>query len=402
MSEPKVRKGKTAEQKLEITKFNATLATNLIFFRNERKLSQDDLEALSGIAKSNISRIENCTMAHSSYEKKFNADFIRMLAQALKVAPDALTESDFDLQKRLDSLESAVKKWPIPEEAIIEANELLGMVENRGPRERAIANLSRGLIEYSKWRVSRSLDFFEDAYDYATKSSDEVLIQKVRYNLSTALMAGGRYERAEIFMLQTYKEAISEENKARSLLMLGSLYAKRNRLDRAEKKLNEALEIIPDGPQYNVIKAQCLQSLGSVLSRLEKFEESIETTLKAIDLAKGAQDKLSLIYGLKVLGEVFFAGGDAKNGVAALTEALSEANKFGRNYERLMIRFFLNYHENNYDDLKETLLLELENDAPPHHLVDQYEKASNLARKLGFFDDAIEYLMRVNLLLKDR
>lgn len=390
------RKRRVKKDAEAIEQYNAVIARNVLFFRTERGWSQDDLESLSGLDKSIISRIEN-----AKYGRRVNDDFVEILARTFKVEADSITETNGEIAEKLKRLAEVSNRWPISDETIELAEAMLELTRDRGPKERAVAFMNRAHIEYRFWRVSRSLDFYEEAYRLAVATDDDLLAIKSKLNLSLALIACGRYDKATDLLTKARKMTKDQEAQARILQAFGSLYIKVGHYDKAEVALKSAISIMPDITLKAHYHAKCLQVLSNTYTKLEKYDEAIKTANDAINIATDNGDLLTLIHGLKNKSDVLWEQNDRQRSLEILNDAEIEAEKFGRKYEKLMVQFHSAFRTGDYSKLRYVMEELTAEELPPNEQIDQFEKAAVLAQTVGKLEDAILYLNRANKMLKN-
>ncbi|MFD2172435.1 helix-turn-helix domain-containing protein [Tumebacillus lipolyticus] len=390
------RKRRVKKDAIEIERYNSVIARNVLFFRTERGWSQDDLESLSGLDKSIISRIEN-----AKYGRRVNDDFVEILARTFKVKSDAITETNGEIDAKLKRLADVSNRWPISDQTIELAEEMLELTRDRGPKERAVAFMNRAHIEYRFWRISRSLDFYEEAYRLALAADDTLLVIKSKLNLSLALIACGRFDKAKDLLSKARKTTNDQEAQARILQAFGSLYIKVGHYDKAEAALKSAISIMPNIAAKAHFHAKCLQVLSHTYTKLEMYDEAIKTANDAINIATDNGDLLTLIHGLKNKSDVLWEQNDIQHSLEILNDAEIEAEKFGRKYEKLMVQFHSAFRKGDYSKLRYVMGGLTTEELPPDEQIDQFEKASALAQTVGELEDAILYLNRANKMLKN-
>ncbi|ASS75815.1 hypothetical protein CIG75_12990 [Tumebacillus algifaecis] len=388
------RKRRVKKDAEAIVKYNAVIARNVLFFRNERGWSQDDLETLSGLAKANISRIEN-----GKYGRRINDDFVAILANTFKLDPDAITETNEDITNRIHALTQASKQWPIGEETLEEAERLRNDIQDRGPKEMAQVYMILGHIEYAHWRVSRALEYYEESYRLAIQTNEPLLIQKSRYNLSLILIASGRYERAETYMKESLNEAFDDERRARALNSLGYLYYSQGDFDKAEYYYSEVqkYKLCDSGL---LVTLQSHQGMGDIYRLKGDFKKAKECIDQALKIARDRNDGIGILYSYKTLSEILDDSGDIEKSLSYLKQAKSVAVSIHRNYESALIDFHLCLRLKDYEGMIHATYQITEMDAPPSELAEIYEIIAYEARAQGRMNDAFEYLEKHVTMLK--
>ena len=198
----------------------------------------------------------------------------------------------------------------------------------------AIANLYIGIVYNRVFHYPKSLEHLtlvEKSYQDFLDTSQKVLLLN---SLGTSYFLSHQIEVAESHFLAAEKLAKQHQNKpalAFCLAFLGVVYSRENKFSKAlryAKRVNNIIQEIGDvnGLQVNLI------NLGSVHSKLEKYNESIKLTSRGIAAAKRMKDGLSEIRGYQIMAEIFRKKKDYKSAVM---------------YQMIYTKFYEDFYQRN-------------------------------------------------------
>lgn len=378
---------------MDASKFNAMVGRNIRFLREEKQIDLRELAEKVKIGKSTLNDIERGVRA-----KKIDENTISAIAGCLSVTPDAITEEpSSEFKAALEKLESALKQFN--KNAMDEADALLEIALDRGPRERSLVFLLRGIAEYYLLgNPSGAIFYYDEGAKIAERASDVMMQRRLSRNKGQALLMLGKHRELEDLLTYELTLDMEMEERAHNLFTLGSMYYKQEKYELAAKLIQEASVLSMDIP---MLRSRCDQLLGTIYQELRRWDEAVAFTEKALEIAIDQNDNLCEAYCLRTLGEIQLEVGSVSEAVEFFSKAKERVDEIGRDFESLHLEFLIAKSHEAYSDMKAVLRRTDMTQIPPKDLAAMYKDTARVAFKLGellegqnFYESAIKVLIR--------
>lgn len=341
-----------------VKEYNSTVARNVRFLRTERGLSDRELANLTQglIQKSLIGKIEN-----ASNKKRVAAENVKIIANALGLPPDVITESNKEINNELTKIErdlTYLVDFDVSS-AVARLDELIYRTAVRSPREFSKSLILRGRLEMLRMNYDLALSYLKMAYNIGSRAQDYETVFQVQHDKLYILLLQGKYEKvigiasSEIELINDMQQAdkqnsskgVEEPEKkiARLLFFPGTCFARQRDWISAEKHFLQALNIIPKTEENKVYIGSFCQALGDVYMNIKgRFEDCLEMSEKSIRIASELNDVVRGIYALKTIGEAWYKQGEKAKAIEFFEQAYQKSLSLNiRELERQKLTFWI-------------------------------------------------------------
>lgn len=265
---------------------------------NKSDMRKENIHFFKRIAEL-YQQLKNSEQAKNYYSKAF------VLAREYNLTPEQALFSSLiaQIEYKNDNYTQAGKQYKISSE----------LYKRLGDTEQEITQLFKASQCYVKTeRTDEAYIILERVLSYAEENDNKDLIGKTLINLADiSLQRGLDTETVESYLQEAQKIVTEPYDTAKLNLMLGRYYYQRNKkgdknmLQKALTHYQKAGNIFVEIEDYDMI-ATTLNSLGIILIELERFDESEEKLLKALDIRQmigSKPDIASIKFNLAILRE---------------------------------------------------------------------------------------------------
>jgi tetratricopeptide (TPR) repeat protein len=276
-------------------------------------------------------------------------------------------------------------------------DELLEITKNRGPRERSMALLKRGGLEYHRGKYSDSVGYFESSLDVARTADDRDMVHRACYNAASALLMLGRTQEAHERISEDLSVNQDSQKRAKSLYLLGNILAEQQKWEETERSFTDSLAAIAspweNSEEKKVLENRCHQMLAETYRRLGKIEESLVYCEKVCAMSVDVGDIYGEIFAMITAGLIYWDQKDSQTALKKFEEALQKAvvYKFPNETEIYRIQFYCALCKKDYGSMKSNLSQLQAATIIPSDFARMCKETARLAMEIGEVGEGQEY-----------
>ncbi len=186
-----------------------------------------------------------------------------------------------------------------------------------------------GLFYFTVQNYHFALEYFEKYLAFDPSFQDSLELAATYYRMGTTYMKMGEFQLAFEFMIQALPKFEKLENKAmiaRANYQMGNIFFYQENYEQAEKYYNLFIENVKENEEIdsrNILVFSGLGALGSLYSRMERHDISLEYNQKALDYAREHKMDKRVGYALHNIGTNYYEQKKYGKALRYLNEALN-------------------------------------------------------------------------------